>query len=242
MWEECGKRGRGVVMTSANRVTTESRKNQRVRHEVFFQHWPGQNTASQDKHPVHWANILLAEGEFFTWGSHHVMKIHPLGNPISLAWVLYSSSNLLILIWFFDGFLTRREGANGIQSVKWLCVFFPCDSPMDFLALGILFQTVFSLRHDSIFLQQKYNPLEQRDWVNNRLLSTCSVLGPVQGSKAKCSWDMICAPVMTNFLAVLSQQSQQLPLWLRMWASEPNRWNWISGANIFGVCDHEQVM
>lgn len=229
-------------MTSANRVTTESRKNQRVRHEVFFQHWPGQNTAGQDKHPVHWANILLAEGKFFTWGSHHVMKIHPLGNPISLAWVLYSSSNLLILIWFLMVSLLEEKELmesnllndyvfSSLVTLPWIFWHWVFCSKL-FSLLGMI---VFSL-------QQKYNPLEQRDWVNNRLLSTCSVLGPVQGSKAKCSWDMICAPVMTNFLAVLSQQSQQLPLWLRMWASEPNRWNWISGANIFGVCDHEQVM
>lgn len=36
----------------------------------------------------------------FHWNCPHVMKIYPLGNLISCTWVLYPSSNILILIWF----------------------------------------------------------------------------------------------------------------------------------------------
>lgn len=85
----------------------------------------------------------------------------------------------------FDGFLTGREGANGIQSTKWLCVFFPYDPPMVFWR-WVFCSKLFSLSGMIVFFpQQEYNPPEQRDWVNYHLLSTSYVLRTVQGSKAQ---------------------------------------------------------
>lgn len=153
--EECGNPGGGVVMTSSNiggrGVTMESRKSWKVRHEVFFQHWPGQTTSwptqtssPLGKHFPGWRRIF-----HLGWSPCDENTPSRKSNFLRLDSIFIKQPSDLNLI--FGGFLTRREGANWIQSVKWLCVFFPRDPPMVFLALGILFQIGFSLRHESIF-------------------------------------------------------------------------------------------
>lgn len=150
-------------MTSANRklgVTMVSRKSWRVRHEVFFQHWPGQSTAGQHKHPVHRANLFLLK-EDFSLGLSPCDENTPSrkSNFLSLGSIFIKQPSDLNLI--FDGFLTGRERANGIQSVKWLCVFFPYDPPMVFWH-WVFCSELFSLTGMVVFsLQQEYNLLSK---------------------------------------------------------------------------------
>lgn len=153
----------GVLITSTNRklgVTTESRNSWRVRHYVFFQHWSGQNTACQHKHPVHRANIFLLKKDFSPGQSPCDENIPSRkSNFLSLDSIFIKQPSDLNLI--FDGFLTRRGGANGIQSVKWLCVFFPYDPPMVFWH-WVFCSKLFSLSCLIVFsLQQEHNPLSK---------------------------------------------------------------------------------
>lgn len=169
--EECGNPGGGVVMTSSNiggrGVTMGLERAGRWDTRCFSSTDQDRLQAGQHKHPVHWANIFLAEGGFFTWGGHHVMKIHPLGNPISFAWILYSSNNHLILIWFLVvSSLEEKEliGSNLLNDY----VFSSLMTLPWFFWHWVFCSKLVSLSSMRVFsLQQESNPLEQRDWVNN---------------------------------------------------------------------------
>lgn len=152
---------------------------------MCLQHWPARSTTGQHKHPVT-GQTRDSLKEDFSLGPSPCDE-NRKSNFLFLGSIFIKQPSDLNLI--FDGFLTGREGANVIQSVKWLCVFFPYDPPMAFWHWAF-YSKLFSVSGMIVFsLQQEYNPLsKETESTNYHLLTACYVLGPVQVWKAKWQW------------------------------------------------------